>query len=170
MPFPDSPYPDTDRGAPDGGLTTEDLARPGQATAPDESAPLYPGEATPVRGATEEPAGDERPADAEADAEADSATAAPGAETGQPLIDPAEAEAYRDRWQEIQGTFVDDPKDSVHAADALVAEVIQSLAATFADHKKDLESQWSRGEEVETEDLRVALQRYRSFFNQLLHT
>lgn len=89
-------------------------------------------------------------------------------EGSDPLIAHQEAQDYRERWAKIQGTFVDDPKDAVRSADALVADVIQSLAATFADHKKDLEGQWSRGEQVETEGLRVALQQYRTFFNQLL--
>lgn len=89
-------------------------------------------------------------------------------EGADPLIAHGEAQDYRERWAKIQGTFVDDPKDAVRSADALVADVIQSLAATFADHKKELEGQWSRGEQVETEGLRVALQQYRTFFNQLL--
>ncbi|AWI27909.1 hypothetical protein [Streptomyces tirandamycinicus] len=92
----------------------------------------------------------------------------PAPDRGTPLIAGEDAESYRDRWQQIQANFVDDPRDSVRAADSLVADVIQSLAATFADHKQDLESQWSRGEDTETEGLRVALQRYRVFFNQLL--
>ncbi|MFG3094592.1 hypothetical protein [Streptomyces sp. NPDC048202] len=89
-------------------------------------------------------------------------------EGADPLIAHQEADSFRERWAKIQGTFVDDPKDAVRSADALVADVIQSLAATFADHKKELEGQWSRGEQVETEGLRVALQQYRTFFNQLL--
>ncbi|RZU36134.1 hypothetical protein EV284_3622 [Streptomyces sp. BK022] len=89
-------------------------------------------------------------------------------EGADPLIAHQEADGFRERWVKIQGTFVDDPKDAVRSADALVADVIQSLAATFADHKKELEGQWSRGEQVETEGLRVALQQYRTFFNQLL--
>ncbi|MFD6026496.1 hypothetical protein [Streptomyces griseoluteus] len=89
-------------------------------------------------------------------------------EGADPLIAHQEADNFRERWAKIQGTFVDDPKDAVRSADALVADVIQSLAATFADHKKELEGQWSRGEQVETEGLRVALQQYRTFFNQLL--
>ncbi|MFD4587128.1 hypothetical protein [Streptomyces sp. NPDC058434] len=92
----------------------------------------------------------------------------PASEHGTPLIAGEDAESYRDRWQQIQTNFVDDPRDSVRAADSLVADVIQSLAATFADHKQDLESQWSRGEDTQTEELRLALQHYRVFFNQLL--
>jgi hypothetical protein len=68
---------------------------------------------------------------------------------------------------DIQTAFVDDPQHAVREADELVAAVIQSLASTFADHKRELESQWQQGEAA-TEDLRVALRQYRSFFNQLL--
>ncbi|MFD7527918.1 MULTISPECIES: hypothetical protein [unclassified Streptomyces] len=66
--------------------------------------------------------------------------------------------------------FVDDPREAVGAADTLVAEVMQALATTFSERKQGLEGQWKRGEQVPTEELRVALQRYRSFFNRLLKT
>jgi hypothetical protein len=88
----------------------------------------------------------------------------------EPLLESKRAEDLRSRWQEIQGGFVDDPQASVRAADGLVAEVMQLLATTFADHKQGLEGQWHRGEEVPTEDLRVALRQYRSFFVRLLST
>ncbi|MGW1093401.1 hypothetical protein ACWD4L_46375 [Streptomyces sp. NPDC002596] len=78
--------------------------------------------------------------------------------------------AGRAKWQAVQTAFVDDPQDAVRTADALVAEVMQTLARSFASRKEGLESQWGRGEEVLTEDLRIALQRYRSFFNRLLST
>ncbi|AYG78706.1 hypothetical protein DWB77_00814 [Streptomyces hundungensis] len=87
----------------------------------------------------------------------------------EPLLG-AEQEEFRARWQQIQSRFVDDPKDSVNAADQLVAETMQALATTFSSHKRDLEGQWHRGEKVPTEDLRLALQQYRSFFNRLLST
>jgi hypothetical protein len=87
-----------------------------------------------------------------------------------PLLGPQETEDLRTRWQEIQQGFVDDPQQSVLAADGLVAEVMQLLATTFADHKQGLESQWHRGEEVATEELRLALRQYRSFFDRLLST
>ncbi|MGC7094659.1 hypothetical protein ACPZ19_08350 [Amycolatopsis lurida] len=90
------------------------------------------------------------------------------AERSQPLFDADEVARYRDDWQTIQIAFVDDPQRAVREADELVARVIQSLAATFAAHKSELESQWSRGGEVATEDLRQALRQYRSFFHQLL--
>jgi hypothetical protein len=63
---------------------------------------------------------------------------------------------------------VDNPQTSVEAADSLVAQVMKRLAEVFSGEREKLESQWRQGEEVSTEDLRVALQRYRSFFNRLL--
>ncbi|MFI5815347.1 hypothetical protein ACIA7S_30940 [Streptomyces sp. NPDC051643] len=86
------------------------------------------------------------------------------------LLSPQDEEAFRARWQEAQSQFVDDPRDAVHTADALVADVMQRLAATFADHKQELEGQWNRGEQADTENLRLALRHYRSFFNRLLVT
>jgi hypothetical protein len=74
----------------------------------------------------------------------------------------------RARWEQIQTQFVDDPRRAVEEADALVAGVMKSLAEGFAQAREQLEGQWSRGEDVGTEDLRVALQRYRSFFQRLL--
>ncbi|WP_028799703.1 hypothetical protein [Streptomyces sp. 142MFCol3.1] len=84
------------------------------------------------------------------------------------LLSPRDEEGFRARWQETQSQFVDDPRDAVHSADALVADVMQELASTFADHKRELEDQWNRGEQADTEDLRLALRHYRSFFNRLL--
>ncbi|MEU3244618.1 hypothetical protein [Streptomyces sp. NPDC006875] len=86
------------------------------------------------------------------------------------LLGPQDEEAFRARWQEVQSQFVDDPREAVHTADALVADVMQRLAATFADHKQELEGQWNRGEQADTENLRLALRHYRSFFNRLLVT
>jgi hypothetical protein len=85
-----------------------------------------------------------------------------------PLFEDEKAEAFQSRWMDIQTRFVDDPKDSVRDADELVAEVIQDIAETFAMERSYLEDQWNQGSEASTEDLRVALTRYRSFFNRLL--
>jgi hypothetical protein len=84
-----------------------------------------------------------------------------------PLIDEEKVTGFRDRWQNVQTGFVDDPKQAVRQADELVAAVISALATTFAEHKSDLEAQWQQGEPA-TEELRIALRRYRSFFDQLL--
>lgn len=74
----------------------------------------------------------------------------------------------RARWQSIQAGFVDEPQQSVEQADELVTEVIKRLTRTFQDTKESLETQLSETDDVSTEDLRVGLQRYRSFFERLL--
>jgi hypothetical protein len=84
------------------------------------------------------------------------------------LFERAESSGYQSRWETIQTNFVDDPRRTVEEADELVAEVMRQLAESFAAERERLESQWGRGEDVSTEDLRVALQRYRSFFQRLL--
>jgi hypothetical protein len=76
--------------------------------------------------------------------------------------------SHKQKWQEIQAAFVDQPQDAVRDADSLVAEIIQTLTSSFADQRQGLEEKWSRGSEVSTEDLRRALQQYRSFFERLL--
>ena len=86
----------------------------------------------------------------------------------EPLLGGEDADAFRTRWHSVQTAFVDEPRQAVEQADALVAELMQRLAQTFAEERESLEGQWSRGEDVSTEDLRVALQRYRSFFERLL--
>jgi hypothetical protein len=85
-----------------------------------------------------------------------------------PLLQEDEGAALSSRWESIQVTFVDDPRRAVEEADGLVAQVMQQLADGFARERENLEGQWTRGEDVSTEDLRVALQRYRSFFQRLL--
>jgi len=75
---------------------------------------------------------------------------------------------YRDRWSEIQTAFVDDPKNAVQQAHALVTELVDSLVQTFTRERTTLEQQWSGGGNADTEELRIALQRYRDFFNRLL--
>lgn len=84
------------------------------------------------------------------------------------LLPQADEADLRARWEEIQTRFVDDPRQAVEDADALVAGVMKRMAEGFAQAREQLEGQWSRGEDVSTEDLRVALQRYRSFFQRLL--
>ena len=89
-------------------------------------------------------------------------------ETREPLLPGDQSGGFTERWQEIQTSFVDEPRESVAQADALVADLMQRLAASFSEERVRLESQWDRGDEVSTEDLRVALTRYRSFFDRLL--
>jgi len=89
-------------------------------------------------------------------------------EESTPLFSPEEAAQFRSRWDGIQVGFVDEPRHAVEQADELVASTVKRLAQIFAEERTKLEQQWSRGDQVSTEDLRVALQRYRSFFSRLL--
>ena len=92
------------------------------------------------------------------------------AATTGPLLDSQDAEGFRARWTDVQTGFVDAPRKAVEAADALVAELMQHLATTFADERGQLEQQWDRGDDIPTDHLRDAFQRYRSFFERLLAT
>lgn len=90
------------------------------------------------------------------------------ADTAAPLFVSDEAQAFRIRWEKIQIEFVDEPRKSVEQADELVAATIKRLAEVFASERNKLEQEWGKGDNVSTEDLRVALRRYRSFFDRLL--
>ena len=85
-----------------------------------------------------------------------------------PLFSESEMGEFQSQWIKIQTRFVDEPRGTVKDADTLVAAVMQRLAEGFANERSGLEKQWDRGDNVSTEDLRVALQRYRSFFDRLL--
>jgi hypothetical protein len=84
------------------------------------------------------------------------------------LFDEAEAQQLRIRWTEIQSSFVDEPRRAVKEADGLVVDMTTRLTDRFAKERTGLERQWDRGDDVTTEDLRVTLQRYRTFFDRLL--
>jgi len=99
------------------------------------------------------------------------AAAAPAStheEQAAPLFSSEEAKELHARWDTIQGAFVDEPRQAVEQADSLVAGAMKRLAEMFADERAKLEGQWDRGNDVSTEDLRLALRRYRSFFARLL--
>jgi len=82
---------------------------------------------------------------------------------------PAEfVQDLRGRWDRIQTGFVDEPRAAVQQADELVASAIQRLTDSFAEARNTLEHQWGRGEQANTEDLRLALRKYRSFFQRLI--
>jgi hypothetical protein len=88
--------------------------------------------------------------------------------TEQPLFADDELAELRARWDTVQTGFVDDPKDCVQKADGLVSDVVEQLTNGFTEARSRLEQHWGRGEEASTEDLRVALKRYREFFDRLL--
>ncbi len=141
----------------DKNLTTADLAAMGSP-----AKTKHPAAAPAPREYSEEP----RPRVEEAKRK--SGPASPPAGEPHPLFPGDDTRRFRSEWDNIQIGFVEEPRKSVERADGLVANVMKRLAEVFADERKKLEGQWDRGENVDTEDLRVALQRYRSFFDRLL--
>jgi hypothetical protein len=99
---------------------------------------------------------------------AGAATAPAIDEQAAPLFSPEETKDFRARWDALQVSFVDEPRRAVEQADNLVAVTMKRLAEMFAAERTRLEGQWDRGDDVSTEDLRLALRRYRSFFGRLL--
>ena len=145
----------------DQNLTTADLAAGAQESTEEvDREREMPPETRAGDGTTS--AVEERPAAPEA--------AADDSERLESLVATEEADSFRERWSSIQTGFVDEPRQAVEQADGLVAELMQRLAQTFSEERQNLESQWSRGDDASTEDLRVGLQRYRSFFERLLST
>jgi hypothetical protein len=102
------------------------------------------------------------------DVQAEAARTPPAPQERAPLFPDTELGDFRHRWQNVQAGFVDDPRTAVRQADELVASVMKRLADVFADERSRLEHDWDKGGDVSTEDLRQALQRYRSFFDRLL--
>ena len=160
-------------------------ARPGQAQGQTQSAGPVPAQAAPVEQPLDGPAPAEPPGPAgappadpepapfdrpEPDLTASTvdSTGEPAEGTGAVLFGGAEAERFRLRWRDLQADFVDDPARAVQGADELVDEVLAALTEVFAAHKRELEEQWHGGGSGQTEELRVALRGYRSFFDQLL--
>ena len=85
-----------------------------------------------------------------------------------PLLSQDLSNRLASEWSSVQASFVDEPRRAVQRADELVATAIKNLADTFAHERSRLESQWDKDGDVSTEELRVALTRYRSFFHRLL--
>ncbi|MGH3187421.1 MAG: hypothetical protein ACRDPY_02965 [Streptosporangiaceae bacterium] len=160
---------DTDDNTQDRGLTTEQIAAAGSRTRQED---------------VQAPVGHEGFDDdyADQDARLTAADAASGhADRGDPygsvaadpeprasLLEDGELQSMTMRWKDIQAEFVDEPRTAVQEADALVAELMQRLAAMFAGERAGLEERWAGGNRVSTEDLRQGLRRYRSFFERLL--
>ena len=144
----------------DADLTTADLAGTSQKTPSRLNDPHIETESQPVgpsRGAV--------PADR---GRMGAATAPALDQEASPLFSSSEANDLRARWDAIQVGFVDEPRQAVEQADKLVAGTMKRLAEIFADERTKLEAQWDQGENVSTEDLRLGLRRYRSFFSRLL--
>lgn len=142
-------------------LTTADLVNPARSAAgvaePDmaEEAASYPSDRIPSDSVLEE---------------RNPEPVAAGNQPAQPnaLFPHDELQSFRSQWDKVQTSFVDDPRTAVKQADGLVANVVKRIAEQFASERDQLEKQWDRGEDVNTEDLRQALKRYRAFFDRLL--
>lgn len=96
------------------------------------------------------------------------APAGEGGDERAPLLADDNAQSFRQRWDDLQAGFVDRPRQVVEQADDLVSELMRELSTGFSERRSSLEAQWERGDDVSTEDLRIVLTRYRSFFNRLL--
>jgi hypothetical protein len=99
----------------------------------------------------------------------DARVAAASEEQSTPLFSENDTRELRAQWDSIQASFIDEPRRAVEQADNLVAAAMKRMAQMFANERSKLEGQWDRGDDVSTEDLRVTLRRYRSFFNRLLN-
>jgi hypothetical protein len=159
-------------------LTTADLAqrKPAIAATPIETDPrVRPFLAEPVERKPDENSAIERisPERVASETRFSSETSAPSVPIAvtndDTTLNPGnELEDLRHRWSDVQTGFVDEPRKAVEQADSLVASAMKRLAEVFAEERSNLEKQWDQGDSVSTEDLRVALQRYRAFFHRLL--
>jgi hypothetical protein len=147
-------------------LSTRDLVDSDEQRGPEKRNPDQSQDHTPPQARTEESSTAE--ADPRATEDAPTDWDEDDLDGQEPLLPSDQAQRFTLRWEEIQTTFVDEPRESVKEADALVADLMQRLAGSFANERERLESQWDKGDNVSTEDLRVALTRYRSFFERLL--
>jgi hypothetical protein len=152
-------------------LTTEQIASAGTTSAqPDVPAPTdhqdYPDDGYRDDGYRDDSDRDDSDRDDTAASPAADHAADPGRRAR--LLDDGELQGITARWKDIQAEFVEEPKVAVQQADALVAELMQRLAAMFATERAGLENRWAGGNEVSTEDLRQGLRLYHSFFERLL--
>jgi hypothetical protein len=79
-----------------------------------------------------------------------------------------DADGFRRGWDALQTGFVDDPRQAVQDADELVDRVLRSLRESLAAERSRLKAQVAQANPLPTEDLRMTLRRYRSFFHRLL--
>jgi len=143
-------------------ITTADLAQGKRPVSEDRPKPVLAG-----RPSASEEIAQSSQENIRSEARNDNAINANSAESA-PLFPNNELEDLRSRWSGVQTAFVDEPRKAVEQADGLVASAMKRLAEVFAEERSKLEQQWDRGDNVSTEDLRIALQRYRSFFQRLL--
>jgi hypothetical protein len=114
-----------------------------------------------------DPVAESTPGEAARQGEPRSGTAHVDSVEGVSLIAHDRCVDYRSRWGVVQGDFIDEPRKAVTDADALVGEILDDLSETFHGQRRSLERQWEDDEST-TEDMRIALRRYRTFFDRLL--
>jgi transcriptional regulator with XRE-family HTH domain len=147
-------------------LTTADLAKANRLTDASQSE-IEEGRAKPVP--SDETRQRSAPAEVSAiDAPPNPRRSPPTPAEATPLFPDDQLRDLQARWDDIQTGFVDEPRSAVERADSLVAHAMQQLAEAFSRERAKLEHHWDSGENISTEDLRVAFQRYRSFFRRLL--
>ena len=86
-------------------------------------------------------------------------------------LDAGARERYADEWQATQARFVDDPGGAIAEADVLIQRVMRERGYPVEDFEQraaDVISVAHERERATTEDLRVAMQHYRSLFDELL--
>ena len=165
---------------------TESTTAEASSTDPTTAETVQPGPSPAVAGGTEQPpaggaatvrteptsaqsVGTEPPPTRTAETDPSPAeTVGTEASTRESLFGGDKLSDLRSRWEHVQAGFVDDPRESVQQADGLVSDVVDQLTTGFSEARSRLEAQWARGEEGSTEDLRLALKRYREFFERLL--
>jgi hypothetical protein len=146
-------------------MGTDKLIKPGT----NDTQPLTSPDMAGAAAARREPIPDQSEIDRERGAvDYQSAAGNQPVEDSAPLFEQDSLENFRSSWGTIQTGFVDNPGGAVKQADELVAAVMKRLTEVFADERANLEQEWGKGDDVSTEDLRVALRRYRSFFERLL--
>jgi hypothetical protein len=113
---------------------------------------------------SEVPEGSEFPGVAEAVESGHEVTAAVAAD--EPLLAAEFSTEMLSHWNEVQVSFVEDPRASVQSADELVREIQAALVAASTERLCRLAGAWSEGSD--TEELRLALRQYRSFIDVIL--
>lgn len=76
----------------------------------------------------------------------------------------------RERWDALQGRFVDDPSEATRLADDLLRDTRDRVQKRWQERHRELTDRWKDRDDLDTEDLRTTLRRYRDDFERLLST
>jgi hypothetical protein len=156
--------PEDGRDMPQGlDLDSAGVITAGDPESPDPAAAEYPG-ATDADSALAEP-GVADVSDAESPPAVVSALVAePELTLASPVAD--DSTSADARWHEILAMFVDDPRSSVELAAGLVDDSAEALVTFVQERQHALLSAW-QGDDAGTEEMRIALQQYRTFWNRI---